>query len=230
VSGSPITFAVTTGGGTLTGGVTQFVIDTDAGGLASISLKLGPAPGPNTVTATAAGLSGSPVSFAATGQLQFDISVAPNPVAFGDVPITTSSKKTVIITSTGQSSVTINSIALTGSFFTPGTLPPLPLLLAPSGTLSFDVIFAPLGTISSNATLTITSNAASSPTILQVTGNGIPLPLPPAIAITIATDQSVYHRGQPVMISGTLSAAGGLGIVNIPVNLQVSFNGTTRSL
>jgi len=230
VSGKAITFAVTAGGGTLTGGATQLVVNADASGLASVTLNLGLVPGPNTVTATAVGLSGSPITFSATGQLQFDISVAPNSVAFGGVPITTSSSTTVTITSTGHDSLAVNSIALTGSFFTLRTLPSMPLTLAPSGTLSFNVTFAPLGTISSTATITITSNAASSPTLVTVTGNGVPLPLPPATSITAATDQTVYHRGQPVQISGSLSASGGAGISNIPVNVQVSTNGTVRTL
>jgi len=175
VSGTPITFAVTAGGGTLTGGVAQLVVNTDAEGLASVTLNLDSTPGPNNVTATAVGLSGSPVSFTEAGQPQPGISITPIPVAFGNVPILTSSNQTVTITSTGQGPLTINSISIAGSYFSLGSLPSFPVVLAPSGTVSFGVTFAPLATGPANATITITSNAQTPPTLVTVTGNGVPV-------------------------------------------------------
>ena len=65
VSGVPVTWAVAGGGGSL-GGVTTI---TDATGFAQATLTLGATPGANTVTATNAGLSGSPVTFSATGSV-----------------------------------------------------------------------------------------------------------------------------------------------------------------
>jgi len=230
VGSTAVTFAVTSGGGNLTSGVTQLVVNTDGSGLASTALTLGTNPGSNSVTASAAGLSGSPATFNEIGQLQYDVNVSPTAVIFGDVPITTSAKRTITITSTGQSALTVNSIVLSGSFFALGNLPALPLSLSPSGAVSFDVIYTPLGTLSSSALITVTSNAGSSPTVVQVTGKGTPPPLPPATSITVTTDKPVYHRGQPVQISGTLSAVGGTGISNIPVNVQISINGTIRNL
>lgn len=62
VAGVAVTFAVTGGGGTLTGGSAT----TNASGIAAVaSWTLGATPGQNTVTATAAGL--PPVTFTATG-------------------------------------------------------------------------------------------------------------------------------------------------------------------
>ena len=63
VSGTSVTFAVTAGGGTLT----SVLVSTSAQGLASATLTMGPNAGGNTVTAASAGLSGSPVTFSATG-------------------------------------------------------------------------------------------------------------------------------------------------------------------
>ena len=63
VPGVAVTFAVTAGGGTLTGEAAT----TNADGIAAVgSWRLGAALGTNTVTATAAGLAGSPVVFNAT--------------------------------------------------------------------------------------------------------------------------------------------------------------------
>lgn len=72
VSGVTVTFAVASGGGSITGSTVQ----TDANGHAAVgSWTLGAAPGPNTLTATVAGLQGSPVTFTATGAVptQFTI-------------------------------------------------------------------------------------------------------------------------------------------------------------
>ena len=66
VSGVTVTFAVLTGGGSATG--TAAV--TNAAGIAAVgSWTLGATPGANTMSASASGLSGSPVLFSATGML-----------------------------------------------------------------------------------------------------------------------------------------------------------------
>ena len=64
VPGTSVTFAIATGGGTLTGISTS----TNGSGIATVgSWTLGPIVGSNTMTATSAGLAGSPIIFAATG-------------------------------------------------------------------------------------------------------------------------------------------------------------------
>ncbi len=62
VSGFGVTFAVTSGGGTLA----ATSVATDGAGLARGVLTLGASTGTNTVTATATGLTGSPITFTAT--------------------------------------------------------------------------------------------------------------------------------------------------------------------
>lgn len=63
VSGVGVTWSVVAGGGSLSASSTQ----TSSQGQASVTLTLGPSAGTNTVTASAVGLTGSPVSFSATG-------------------------------------------------------------------------------------------------------------------------------------------------------------------
>jgi hypothetical protein len=64
VSGTTVTFAVASGGGSVAGGSAT----SDATGIARVtSWTLGTTVGTNTLTATAAGLTGSPVTFTATG-------------------------------------------------------------------------------------------------------------------------------------------------------------------
>lgn len=65
VPGVSVTFAVTAGGGTVSPAT---AVVTNASGVATLtSWTLGPTPGANQVTATVTGLSGSPVTFNATG-------------------------------------------------------------------------------------------------------------------------------------------------------------------
>ncbi len=77
VAGVSVTFAVATGGGSVTGPSAK----TNASGIAKVgSWKLGTAAGANTLTATSAGLTGSPVTFTATGNagvLQVELSGVP---------------------------------------------------------------------------------------------------------------------------------------------------------
>ena len=64
VQGTAVTFAVTAGGGSLTGGAQN----TNASGVATVgSWTLGVAAGANTLTATSTGLTGSPLAITATG-------------------------------------------------------------------------------------------------------------------------------------------------------------------
>lgn len=62
VSGISVTFTVTSGGGT----VNPTTVSTNAQGMASTLLTLGPTPGTNLVVVTSGSLSGSPVTFSAT--------------------------------------------------------------------------------------------------------------------------------------------------------------------
>ena len=64
VSGVSVTFAVTVGGGSLTG---TNPATTNGSGIASIGWTLGTAAGTNNTTATVGGLTGSPITFTATG-------------------------------------------------------------------------------------------------------------------------------------------------------------------
>jgi hypothetical protein len=63
VAGVQVTFRVGIGGGNI--GASQVTVDTNASGLAEVTLTLGPNPGPNTVTATVSGL--PTLTFTATG-------------------------------------------------------------------------------------------------------------------------------------------------------------------
>ena len=79
VAGVSVSFAVASGGGTIAG---TNPVATNASGIATVgSWTLGSAPGTNTLTATAAGLTGSPVTFTAT-----DTGAPPPPATWPNDP------------------------------------------------------------------------------------------------------------------------------------------------
>jgi adhesin/invasin len=80
VTGVNVTFTVTGGGGT-TSPPSGSTVATDAAGVAALtSWTLGALAGTNTLSATVAGLSGSPVTFTATGTVGAATQMTPSPV------------------------------------------------------------------------------------------------------------------------------------------------------
>ena len=78
VSGVPVTFGVASGGGTI---LPAAPVSTNASGIAAATTwTLGTLAGPNSVTATATGLTGSPVTFTATGTAGAATTLAANSV------------------------------------------------------------------------------------------------------------------------------------------------------
>jgi len=156
-------------------------------------------------------------------------------IAFGNVSMDSSSQQSITLTNPAITPLNILSFSISNQVFSLNNVPKLPVVLSPNGTMSFDLIFAPLGVIASTGTLTIATDAPTSPITVALSGSGAAPTLPPAVAITIATDQTTttattYHRGQAVKFSGLLTAAGGVGIAGVPVNVSVAVNGTVRTL
>lgn len=112
-------------------------------------------------------LSGSAV--AAT----YILGVTPASLNFGNVAAgTASAAQSVTITNTGNSSVTISSMAVSGTGYSMsggGSN----ITLTPSQTLGVSVAFDPTGAGSVNGSLSLTSNATGSPTAVALTGTGV---------------------------------------------------------
>lgn len=104
--------------------------------------------------------------------------VSPTSVAFGSQAVgTTSSAQRVILTSSGTGSLTLGSSAVTiggthASDFALTTTCSNNQVLAPASTCTIDVTFTPGLTGSRSANLVITSDDASSPTVVPLTGTG----------------------------------------------------------
>ena len=193
VSGVSVTFAVATGGGSITGAAPT----TNASGVATIgSWTLGTTAGSNTLTATSAGLTGSPVTFTATGTVGAAEQIAVNAGNNQTVTVGTAvpTQPSVIVkdvngnpvsgvsvtfaVATGGGSITgatpttnASGVATIGSW-TLGTAAGANTLTAASaGLTGSPVTFAATGTASGASTITKVSGDAQTGTVATALGN-----------------------------------------------------------
>ncbi|HUD14317.1 MAG TPA: choice-of-anchor D domain-containing protein [Terracidiphilus sp.] len=100
------------------------------------------------------------------------LSINATSVGFGNVALNQPATQTLTLSSTGTSSVTVNSAVLVGAGFTlSGTA--LPTTLAPGQTATAGVQFDPTVVGAATGTLTISSTSSSNPTAtIAITGTG----------------------------------------------------------
>lgn len=118
-----------------------------------------------TATSNAAGLT---VNAAATPAIQ----VSPTSFGFGNVVVGSNLSKSLIISNTGSSTLTITQISMTGAVFSASHYT-LPLNINAGQQTTITVAFLPtaVGAVSGN--LAIASNAPTSPTSVGLSGSGI---------------------------------------------------------
>jgi adhesin/invasin len=223
VPGVSVAFAVGAGGGSITGGAAT----TDAAGIAAVgSWTLGTLAGSNTLTATSGGLTGSPITFSATGVAGAAATIAVNAGDNQSAPVGTTLPidASVIVTdgfgnpvanvsvtfavasgggsSTGNSRTTnASGIATVGSW-TLGSTAGTNTLTATSGTLAGSpVTFTATGTVGQATTIAIAGGNNQSAVA------GTTLPVNPSVLVTDA-------GGNPVAgVSVTFAVASGGGSI-----------------
>ena len=126
VAGVSVTFQVATGGGSLAGGSPQVVVTNGSGVAQSSAWTLGPIAGTNTLSATATGLSGSPVTFTATATVGAPTSITKSggDNLTGPIGTTLGTPHEVLITDAngnGVPNVTVNWSAGGGGSVSPVT-------------------------------------------------------------------------------------------------------------
>jgi Protein of unknown function (DUF1573)/Abnormal spindle-like microcephaly-assoc'd, ASPM-SPD-2-Hydin len=115
---------------------------------------------------------GSPmtISLAGTGVTSsLLLSITPTTLNFGNVQVGNSGTQAATLTNTGNSSVTISQITVSGSGYTATGVGADQVLLA-GQSVPITVTFAPTATGSAVGSVTITSNASNSPTTITLTG------------------------------------------------------------
>ena len=140
----------------------------------------------------------SPITIPLTGTgakpATHSITISPNPLAFGDVTINSSSSRTITITNNGTVDLVISEVSINGDGFTLSgviiiswalidnvaniiqvTLPEVttPITIVAGTSLTIAVQFSPIEVKAYTGTITLTHNAGNSPITISLTGTGI---------------------------------------------------------
>jgi len=101
------------------------------------------------------------------------LSFSTTSIAFGDVTTGSSAAQNINVTNTGNSSVTISQISLSGAAFTPsGATTPVTLTAAQS--MTFGVTFAPTAAETDTGSISVVTNATGSSASIALSGTGVP--------------------------------------------------------
>jgi hypothetical protein len=111
------------------------------------------------------------ISLSGTG-IQPQISVIPSSVSFGNVTVSVTNTQTLTLRNPGTATLNITQASLAGTGFTTSGLA-LPLSVAPGGSASFAVGFAPASASNFSGSITLISNTPNSPLVVPLTGTGI---------------------------------------------------------
>jgi hypothetical protein len=112
------------------------------------------------------GLAGAGVSPVA------QLTASPSPLSFGSINTGASATQNVTLTNTGNSSVSVSQISISGAGYSAAGFA-LPVTLAAGQSTSFSVTFAPTTTGNLSGSVTVTSNATNSPLAIPLSGSGV---------------------------------------------------------
>ena len=116
---------------------------------------------------------GSATSSAATLTVNSPaIQVSPSPISFGNVVVNTTTSQALIVKNTGTATLTITQINETGSAFSVSGFT-VPLTVNAGQQTTITVAFAPTVAGTASGSISIVSNAPTSPTSVSLTGSGI---------------------------------------------------------
>jgi hypothetical protein len=135
------------------------------------------------ITSGCVGVTGKGTTPAVTG---VSIGISPSSVSFGNVSVGQSTTKTVTLTNNGTVALSVSGISVAGTGFT-ASGPHLPISLAAGQSTSISAAFKPTTGAADTGTITITSNAAGSPSLVALSGTGMtgtPPPTPAALTVT----------------------------------------------
>jgi hypothetical protein len=111
-------------------------------------------------------------TIASTPQTSPQLTVSAASLSFGSVTVNTAATQTLTLTSSGTSSVTVSSVAITGSGFTI-VAQSFPMTLSPTQSVTLQIQFDPTATGSASGQITINSNSSTGGTVLvPLSGSG----------------------------------------------------------
>jgi uncharacterized repeat protein (TIGR01451 family) len=154
-------------------------------------------------------------------------SVSPSSIDFGNQLVgTTSSPRTVTLTNTGGSPLTISGLFITGSDFAFGADCGVAagVVLDPGQSCAVPVTFAPTATGARSGSLTFIDNAADSPHTVALSGTGVP---PTAdLAVSISASPNPAKKGSKISYTITVLNAGPMAATNVLLNDYLSSQST----
>ena len=164
-----------------TGGTCDFTVDVSSGTVGSYPVTMAAGAIVGTVLAV-------PVSNAASNTATLTVNapatpalqLTPGGLNFGNVTVgSPAPAQSTLLSNIGTANLVLSGISITpGDFTQTSTCPIGPPGLAPAGNCSITAGFTPTALGARIADVTIASNAASSPDILPLTGNGVAVPTP----------------------------------------------------
>jgi hypothetical protein len=120
------------------------------------------------VTSGCVGVTGKGTTPAVTG---VSIEISPSSLSFGNVTVGQSTTKTVTLTNNGTDALNVSGISVAGTGFT-ASGPHLPISLSAGQSTSISAVFKPTAGNADTGTITVTSNAAGSPSLVALSGTG----------------------------------------------------------
>jgi Abnormal spindle-like microcephaly-assoc'd, ASPM-SPD-2-Hydin len=152
------------------------------------------------------------------------ISLTPSSANFGSVAVGATNSQTIQIGNTGNSVLTITQASVTGSGFSTTGLT-LPLSINPGSSSTFNAQYQPAAMGAASGSITIVSNAATSPSAIALTGTGV------AATQTLSFSTSAVSFGN--VDNGTSSTQAvtvtNVGNSNVQIS-QIAASGTEYSL
>src|SRR5215472_8383008 len=133
------------------------------------------------------------------------IQVNPTSINFGNVVVGTNLSQSLIISNTGNATLTITQINVTGATFS-ATGYTLPLSINAGQQTSITVAFLPAAVSTVSGSVSIVSNAPTSPTSVGLSGSGV------AATLTLGTNPTSLSFGN--ILTGTTSATQNVTITN----------------
>ena len=200
--------SVTGSGFTVTG--LSLPVTLAAGQSTSFSVAFAPtaagsASGSVSITSNAAN---SPATIALSGTgVQPQISVTPASASFGSVTIGVTNTQTLTISNHGAANLSVSQASLSGAGFAFSGLT-VPLTIAPGGSSSFTVSFAPTAVGASSGTLTLVNNSPTPSLAVSLSGTGVAQELQLSDSPTSLTFGNVTTGTTSATQSVTLTNAG----------------------
>ena len=181
-------------------------ISISAGGNATFTVTFAPttAGGASGSISIVSNATNSPVTIALSGTgLQAQIAANPSSVSFGTVVVGSNNSQAVTLTNNGNTTLSISQISVTGTGFGQTGLS-TSTKIAAGGSTTFNATFDPSSPTTASGSITLTTNGAPSPLVINLSGTGHAATLV-SIAVTPAAPTIAKGSTEQFTATGTYS-------------------------